>query len=189
MKSLLTSPLIRRFIPENRAQIWIWGGIVVFTGLLALVLDFGGSEETPQKIEAEDPESAATHIPEGFVLVPIEVANFESLDSILGKFGVVDLYSAPLDPTLRPKKVATKIKILRAPLNPNHFAVLARDTDSEKILSFSGPFTVVVQNPNRGGTGFVNTDAKEARGPRTLAKRNSLSRITIEVDHANETAD
>lgn len=195
MKTLALPSWVLKLLPEKRTQVWVWVGVVALTGLIALALDFGGSSNAPESLAPESPETASTYIPAGFVLVPIEVANYESLDSILGKFGVVDLYSAPLDPAQRPKKVATKIKILRAPLNPNHFAVLARDQESEKILSFTGPFTVVVQNPKEGGTGFVNGISDESTQPSARTKANEFakaarttpkSRITIEVNHADE---
>src|SRR5438128_1195292 len=65
-----------------------------------------------------------TYIPKGFVLVPIEVANYEALDSILGRFGVVDLFQAIGHEDPQQHLVARNVRILRAPQNPSHFAIL-----------------------------------------------------------------
>lgn len=181
----LQHPLVAKLLPENRNRFALWTAVVLLSGGMAFVLDRSNVDVTPLKVEAEDPASASTFIPEGFVLVPIEVANYESLDSILGKYGVVDLYTSPLDPTQKPRKVATRIKILRAPLNPNHFAVLAQEEDSSKLVGFSGPLTVIVQNPNSRGTGIVKGLEADAglKSPRAFKRK--LSRVTVEVANAN----
>jgi hypothetical protein len=181
MKPLLNHPLLSKLMPENRQRTALWIFAVIFAGVLSFLLDRNSQEREPAKPEAESPESAATFIPEGFVLVPIEVANYESLDSILGNFGVVDLYSGGLDPGQRPIKVASRVKILRAPLNPNHFAVLAPEAESQRLLGFSGPLTVVVQNPNSSGTRIVNRDPTNSKAPKAQRK---ISRVTIEVKSA-----
>lgn len=174
-------PLIQKLMPASRGRLMIWTAIILLSGVFAFVLDNRKPETTAAEIEPESPESAATFIPAGFVLVPIEVANYESLDSILGKFGVVDLYTSSIDPNQRPKKIAARIKILRAPLNPNHFAVLAAEEDSSKLVGFSGPLTVVVQNPNSPGTGFVKglptNDGQKSLKP----SKRKISRVTVEV--------
>jgi hypothetical protein len=95
------------------------------------------------------------------------------LDSILGQHGVVDLFRPSDTPNGRPIKVAERVKILRAPLNPSHFAVLAPESESAALVAYPGAFTVVVQNPKERGTRFVNT-SRGGRFRRT-------SRITVEV--------
>jgi hypothetical protein len=67
-----------------------------------------------------------TRIPKGFVLVPIEVRNYEALDSILGPFGIVDLYQGEARDGSDQRLIARDVRILRAPKNPSHFAVLIR---------------------------------------------------------------
>ena len=150
----------------------VWLGAVILSGILALYWDHSEQRANADPKVPEEIETAATHIPAGFVLVPIEVANYESLDSILGKSGVVDLYVPEEDPRKRPLKVATRVKILRAPLNPSLFAVLAPESESSKLVSHVGAFTVVVQNPAASGTDFVKSP---------LRKRRSPSRIQVEV--------
>jgi hypothetical protein len=139
------------------------------------------TKETDSRL-ATDLEAADTYIPSGFVLVPIEVANYESLDSILGKFGVVDLYLPANEKVAHATRVASHIKILRAPLNPSHFAVLAREEDSSQLVRFSGPFTVIVQNPKKGGTAIESVASDMNAG--ASHPRTHHSRVTIEVPSA-----
>ena len=131
---------------------------VVF-GLTALLLQFRAKKENPTLMQASENVServkADTFIPEGFTLIPIEVANYKSLDSILGNFGVVDLFSTPLDPTKKARRIAYSVKILRAPRNPNHFAVLLPESRADQVAGHPGPFTVTVRNPKEVGIRFV----------------------------------
>ena len=165
----------------GKAKYALWVAVVAVAAFLAYYWDVTDGRPNQNLESRESVEEAATFIPDGFVLVPIEVANYESLDSILGKFGVVDLYSVTDDPKKRPVKVAERIKILRAPLNPSHFAVLAPEADSVRIVSQSGPFTVVVQHPSKSGTNFVNPSSDE-----TKSRRRNHSRIEVEVSRAEE---
>lgn len=144
--------------------------IVVFLGVISFYWD---KKEMPlQRPEAVIPEAADTYIPEGFVLVPITVSNYESLDSILGHHGVVDLYASTQNGE-KSRRVARQVKILRAPLNPSNFAVLAPEANSAELVRHQGAFFVVVQNPKRSGTNF------EKRSTR-------VRRITVEQGYDEE---
>lgn len=152
----------------------------VLSGFIALYWDAKVKPE-PDAKTPEPVESAATLIPRGYVLVPIEVSNYDSLDSILGKYGVVDLYLPSENSKLRQRKVAERVRILRAPLNPSRFAVLVKETESSRLVSYSGPFTVIVQNSNISGTGLVSSAVDSANGKPTRSK----TRVTVEgIGHA-----
>jgi hypothetical protein len=169
--------ILRLLLPAQRKQLGLAVALCLAAGLLAFIWDQRANESTDTlKPEPESVEEAATYIPEGFVLVPIEVANFESLDSILGKFGVVDLFVASEDSRGRPRKIAERVKILRAPLNPDHFAVLVPDNESQKIVAYSGALTVVVQNPKRAGPNLVKPGARRPKS--------RPSRVIVEVPRA-----
>ncbi len=99
-------------------------------------------------------ESADTYIPDGYVLVPISLQNQESLDSLLGSFGVVDLYSSSTNTGQKARKLANQVKIIRAPLNPNQFAVLVPEKDSAELVKFAGPVTATLQNPKKANPRF-----------------------------------
>lgn len=172
-----------RSLPQG-SHIWI--AAVIFAGVIAIFWDRETSvAETPQA----DREVAATFIPDGFVLVPIEIANYEALDSILGNHGVVDLYKPNENPSLPPVKVAERVKILRAPLNPQRFAVLAPESESPGLVSHQGAFTVAVQNPKNTDTKFVSSGTPignaslqdSVSGIATPKRRLSRSRILVEV--------
>lgn len=110
-----------------------------------------------------EPKSVDTFIPRGFVLVPLEISNAESLASLVGDLGgVVDLYLASAEGRPGGLKVGAKLKLLRAPLNPQQYAVLVPDSESTKLLSYSGPFIAVVQNPEEKGMA-VNSSKKQQR--------------------------
>ena len=123
-----------------------------FTAFFLIVLIFYScKKESHHDLGAtaitESSEGIDLLIPAGQSLVPIEVANYETLDSLLGSFGVVDLFFVdPMNPETG-KKIDSMVKILRAPKNPSHFAVLVPAQQAQKILQFKGPFVVSVQNP------------------------------------------
>lgn len=104
---------------------------------------YGGEHPKPQ----EQLLTADTLIPKGYVLVPIELSNIDAIAGLIDHYGVVDIY---LGKTLnsQSKKILQKVKILRAPLNPNSYAILLPDDLSKNFLNFQGPFVAVVQNRN-----------------------------------------
>src|SRR5690606_30390865 len=62
--------------------------------------------------------------PRGFSLVPIELENQEALNSLIGPRAVVNLYkNSPLGDQ-RGRLIGRNLRLLRAPLNPDKFAVL-----------------------------------------------------------------
>lgn len=89
---------------------------------------------------------ADTVIPKGFVLHPIILENIDSITAIIEQFGVIDLYAGQQLQT-GSTKIADQIKIIRAPLNPNEFALLIPERLSEKIMKVQGPYWGVVRNP------------------------------------------
>nr|BFD60794.1 hypothetical protein CKG001_29010 [Bdellovibrio sp. CKG001]BFD64207.1 hypothetical protein BdHM001_28880 [Bdellovibrio sp. HM001] len=124
----------------------------ILVGLVAFISS-PKSEKEDALQTVPSPASVDTYIPRGFVLVPLEISNAESLASLVGDMGgVVDLYLASNDRQKGGLKVGSKLKLLRAPLNPDQYAVLVKDTESPRLLSFNGPFIAVVQNPEEKGT-------------------------------------
>jgi len=125
--------------------------------ILAGLLWQAGSSESA---EASNKAAAQvdTYIPKGFVLVPIDVQNFEALDSILGHFGIVDLFQGGQPNGPKQHLVARNVRILRAPHNPAHFAILVQESQVADILKNSSLFTVIVKRPSASGTEFVKSD-------------------------------
>ncbi|MEN0058368.1 MAG: hypothetical protein AAGB31_06000 [Bdellovibrio sp.] len=137
----------------------------VFLGALSFIVPSRQEKLSSEKTPLQDPHSVDTYIPAGFVLVPLEIVNAESLSSLVGDLGgVVDLYLASGEKQLASIKVGSRLKLLRAPLNPQQYAVLVRDSESSRLLSYSGPFIAVVQNPQtEANTIPVSSQGKSIR--------------------------
>jgi hypothetical protein len=132
-------------------------------GAFCLIISLKGPS-SPTVVEEKAPNSVDTFIPAGLVLVPIEVSNAESLASLVGEMGgVVDLYLASNDQRKGGLKVAAKVKLVRAPLNPQQYAVLIREEEGPRLMSYAGPFIAVVQNPDAKGTKLSQTSKKPIR--------------------------
>lgn len=94
---------------------------------------------------ASEPVYADTVIPRGYVLVPVEIANIQAVAGLIDQFGVIDLYAGS-NHQENSFLVAARIKVMRAPLNPNQYAVLVPEAMSREIMKYRGPFWAVVQN-------------------------------------------
>jgi len=127
---------------------------------LASLLSFGfvgfihACDKTPEPTSSDGID---TMIPAGFVIIPIDVQNYESLDSLLGKFGVGDLFKGD---GKNGRLVARNVRILRAPKNPSHFAVLTPESQAQSILANQGNFYVALKGPNQTGTQIVEQPLK-----------------------------
>lgn len=121
------------------------GFVILLMGLLPVGKRDDNSKDSSTESSKENLE-VDTMIPKGYLLIPLELSNAESLASLSGQFSVVDLYASS-EKGKRGFKVATAVKLLRAPLNPQQFAVLIKEQDSAKIVSIEGPFFAALKNP------------------------------------------
>lgn len=138
-------------------QLTIFLIIFIIIGVMTATYHLQGAD-SKKPIDLHTPDRMDTAIPKGLRLYEIEISNYELLDSIIGQYGVVDLFTTPLNPNEKAKRVAYSVRIVRAPKNPNKFAVLAPDSEIEKLASYHGTFTVAVKNPNEAGTKFVQDE-------------------------------
>lgn len=147
-----------------RAQAWLaalgWEKkILLYAGVLSLfpvlVYSLGAAPDGPSVPRAPAAD-VTTLIPRGYVLVPVEVQNYEALDSILGRFGMVDLFQGG-------RLIARNVKILRAPQNPSQFAILVAEERTDEILKTGGPLTVIVKRNESAGTEFVKNEKPKRR--------------------------
>jgi hypothetical protein len=142
-------------------QTWSWEGrllgILAAAALLPTFVALWNPSATKSSAESVD-----THIPRGFVLIPIEVQNYEALDSLFGRFGRVDLF-IPAESGQIQRLIAVNVRLLRAPQNPTRFAVLVPEREAPKILSHSGSYVVSIKPPSASGTEFVNNKAQPRR--------------------------
>ncbi len=146
----------------ERYNSWSWETrLLVVFALISLIPAFASL--WPTRPEAGTASASVdTHIPKGFVLIPIEVQNYEALDSILGRFGIVDLFRAD-EKGISQQPVAVNVRLLRAPQNPSRFAVLVPEREAAQILSHSGSYAVIVKRPGQGGTEFVKQQISRRR--------------------------
>ena len=133
--------IFKDFMEKNKKWLVMFG---VSTSL-AIVCSW----KEPQTESSPTPEIDIM-IPAGFVLLPIEVENYESLDSILGQMGVVDLYQNMVAKNQR-RLVASFVRILRNPHNPSQFSILVPERNASAITNNFGPYFVSLR-PRKNGT-------------------------------------
>jgi hypothetical protein len=141
---------MNRFFSNRQNK--IIGLIFLSLGVISFIIQY--QSQPSKRSDEELPTSADTYIPEGMVLIPIEIQNKEALSSIMSQFGIIDLYLPSFGETIKSKKIATGVKIMRAPLNPDVYAVLVREDQASHITEFSGPFIATIQSPHKKQTQF-----------------------------------
>ena len=92
-----------------------------------------------------EPVYADTLIPKGQVLIPIDLANIETLAALINGYAVIDLYGGSTEQS-KATQIATRVKILRAPLNPKQYALLVPEEMSRALMQFTPPFWGVLLN-------------------------------------------
>lgn len=117
----------------------------VALGLTALLIRLLDSEPKIPPESSHESADVDTVIPAGFMLVPIQLSNAEALTSLIGQFAVVDLYTVN-EKDRTGVKVASAVRLIRAPLDPQQFAVLVREDESSKIVSYDGRFFAALKN-------------------------------------------
>lgn len=107
------------------------------------------SSGTEANSESESVIEADTLIPDGFSLVPLELSNFESLNSVMGAFAIVDLYSpkSALEP--KGKKLVSGVRLIRAPLNPEKLAALVPEEMTLALMDSQGPLFAAIQKRDK----------------------------------------
>lgn len=126
------------------------------TGLTCLSLIMVGlihSLASPQVTYTDTGEAvheASSYIPDGHALIPIELANHESISALISNFGWVDLYSVNQinNSYKKGRKIVKKIRILRAPLDQNQFGIIVPEEFTEHILNF-GPKYIAIINKQK----------------------------------------
>ncbi len=119
--------------------------------LLMLILSFASfkgtnsSDESVKKFET----SLVERVPEGFVLVPIDPQNIETIDALVDDHAYVDLYSSDSeDQSLGQKNrraIARGLPMVRAPKNPSRFAVLVMESETRVLTRLGAPVLVVIR--------------------------------------------
>jgi hypothetical protein len=147
---------------------------ISFGIFLVLYLYLNRNAGSEKQKSAGDPVAADTYIPPGQVLVPIQIENSESLNAVMGPFAIADLYAVSSGHNTL---VAEKVKLIRAPLNPQQFAVLVSDSLSRTIMQSKTSFSVVLQNRSVFKADLeknllAESENSTAQGNRKVASRN-----------------
>ena len=146
---------LKKWFQDPRNRVLAIAVVAMFL-IISAVQIWGPQAKT--ETEQTDIATADTYIPEGFVLVPIELQNSDSLASLIGGDAVVDLFRGP-----HSQKVGKRLKLLRAPLNPQQFAVLVPEDQVSTLLSSPGPFWAAIQNPQQTKQTEIASRAKKSR--------------------------
>jgi len=146
---------------DNPKSWRVWLALALVLGLFSFLVQ---RQPSPQLVSAHKVEdSLDTYIPENQSIVPIQVANYESLDQVIGQYGVVDLYTIPVSEKEKAQKIAHAVKLVRSPKSPRHFNVLLPANEAYRIAGHSGEFNVTVRNPKLVGTKIVKERVKTKR--------------------------
>lgn len=142
---------LENFKKENK---YLYYGFLML-GMATVISYFLNNKSTDEKIihsTNDIDKSIDTYIPIGKSLLPIEIANAEYLDPLIGpEGGVVDLYQVANESN-RGVKIASRIKIIRSPTSNISFSAYLSDEQTQQIMNFPGPFRAVVQNPKAEGS-------------------------------------
>jgi hypothetical protein len=149
--------------------------------LISLAICFLGAYlNTPQKeitenqiSENQPPLSLETQIPDGQILIPIELINANSISALIGPFTKIDLYNVTIEGQ-KGKKIGSYLKLIRSPTQENIFGVLASDEEADKLLKESGPYMAVIRNP------------KEKPSKDQLKKNNKVQKPIFFVEYGND---
>lgn len=125
---------------------------VIFTLLVTVISIWNRNPEKIEGTPAPEELDLGMLIPQGHVLIPIQIHNSETVDSVFGQYGFVDLYA--IDPQGQPKRspAIQSVKMVRAPKNPSQFGILVHESQAPKILSQGQSFAVVLLNSKNPGT-------------------------------------
>jgi len=132
--------------------------------LLAIAFCFIGSIfyaylQQPKTLSVQE-QTIDTYIPAGHSLVPIDIEMSDKLDSLVGQFALVNLYL--IHPENKNRFVAKAVKLVRAPKNPNVFAILVPYEYVKWFMSLEGRFRIsIASKAEKIGTFLVNTPAKK----------------------------
>ncbi len=159
-------------------RIWMWAsaaGLSLIVIVTVASRSSGSSTTTSGssrvgEISQTESLSIIQQMPRGFVLVPIEPANLDALDSMFDQHGFADLYRAD-GGDRRGRRVARGVALIRSPRNPRRFAVLMPESDSDRMPELAEPVLVILRK---------SPAAQSDRKPRAKTEaRRSQGRIQI----------
>ena len=88
-------------------------------------------------------------VPQGFVLVPIEISNGGDLFPFVGNYAVVDLYLDSQSLGLPDKQIASRIKIFPPQIEEGLWTALIPEKEVIYLFEYVSAFYAVIQNPKK----------------------------------------
>jgi hypothetical protein len=133
-------------ITESLAQLrnlnpWTKCAVVFFLAATVLVISSRHAPATAPTPDDNDANSLSTFIPAGQRMVPIEILNSGALDSIIGRYGFVDLY---LQGQKRP--FARGVRIVKSIDGSGDWAALVSASLADELMAAGARFQVSVQS-------------------------------------------
>lgn len=135
---------------ESQAEtlrIWMWASAAALALIVVSTVVTRASADLVEKVVAAE-APLADQLPSGFVLVPIEPTNLDSLDSIFGQHGFADLYQSE-GSGQKGRRIARGVALVRSPRNPRRFAVLVPEgnsaVESQKLAQLAEPVLVILR--------------------------------------------
>ena len=145
--------------PRNRMSLIVGLGLIVMLSFYHFQ-----SIEPLQAAGKEQIASPDEYIPEGFSLVPLQIQNSEALQSLIGAFAIVNLYTTSFDGITKGTLVGKKIKLIRSPQNPEQFSALVPSDEAALLLGQPNPLMAVVLSRSQArGSELINKKHKRTR--------------------------
>ena len=134
--------------PADRVLLAMIPLLAILVGWQYLASGPKSSADTSSKVESAQ---ADDFIPNGFVLIPVQLENHQSIDSIVGGHAIVNIYKTSESGTAeRSQLLGRNLRMVRAPLNPQQFAVLVPENQVDRFVVSQGRLHAVLQNRARG---------------------------------------
>ena len=133
--------------------------LLIMMSLLLLTISLQYSQNLFKK---EVSLSLDQMIPEGFVLIPIEIHNSIDVLPLIGSYGVVDLYSYSPTKNIPEDIVALSLKIIPPLKEDSRFSAIIPEKSVSQLFQYRGPFYAVIQNPRKRGSQIIKKKVKKS---------------------------
>lgn len=90
------------------------------------------------------------YIPDGYSLVPLVLQNNESLQTLVGAFAYVNLYTTSMDGLSKGTLIGKRVKLVRTPQNPQQFSALVPMNEAATLLGQQAPLFAAVLGRKSG---------------------------------------
>ncbi len=149
-------------------RVWTFSSFAALICILILNLQ-SKSETDSRQPAASSRVDVLSLVPDGYVLVPIEPINLDSIDAIFGSRGWADLFveRANIDSDFRAssrptrRRIAVGVALVRAPRNPARIAALVKETDTRLISELGQPVHIALRKAAPKSNGESVTEERD----------------------------